>query len=158
MCEQSLHQSIVKDPAFLQSDFESALKSGFSITDKQVLDAAVNRNFTSGSTVVVILLVGNCLYVANVGDSEAVLAKRTSDSSYEAILLSQKQKPSDPGEKDRIKKAGGHVVFGRVMGSLAVSRAIGDRDFKFPFNKSEADFVSSEPCISLNNNKIAHSS
>jgi serine/threonine protein phosphatase PrpC len=33
------------------------------------------------------------------------------------------------------------------MGSLAVSRAIGDKDFKFPYNKSEADFVSAIPYV-----------
>ena len=50
-------------------------------------------------------------------------------------------------ERDRIKKAGGHVVFGRVMGSLAVARSLGDRDFKYPFNKADGDFVSAEPYI-----------
>lgn len=28
---------------------------------------------------------------------------------------------------------GGQVVFGRVLGSLAVSRALGDMDFKHPY-------------------------
>jgi protein phosphatase 2C family protein 2/3 len=33
------------------------------------------------------------------------------------------------------------------MGSLAVARALGDKDFKFPFNKAEGDFVTAEPFI-----------
>jgi len=50
-------------------------------------------------------------------------------------------------KKERIKKAGGHVVFGRVMGSLAVARSLGDRNFKWPYNRAEADFVSPDPFI-----------
>ena len=34
------------------------------------------------------------------------------------------------GEKDRITAAGGFVDFGRVNGNLALSRAIGDFEFK----------------------------
>jgi len=33
------------------------------------------------------------------------------------------------------------------MGSLAVARAVGDRDFKYPYNKADGDFVSAEPHI-----------
>jgi serine/threonine protein phosphatase PrpC len=76
------------------------------------------------------------------GDSEAVLAKRLPPSetpsaapSYNAELLTIKHKPSDPSEKERVEKNGGHVIFGRVLGSLAVSRAFGDIEFKFPYNK-----------------------
>ena len=39
------------------------------------------------------------------------------------------------------------VVFGRVLGSLAVSRALGDMDFKYPYNKAEGHFVSGDPYI-----------
>jgi len=63
------------------------------------------------------------------------------------VLLSEKHKPGEASEKERIKAAGGHVVFGRVMGSLAVARAFGDREFKVPCNRSHADFVSAEPHI-----------
>ena len=35
-----------------------------------------------------------------------------------------------PGEKARISAAGGFVDFGRVNGNLALSRAIGDFEFK----------------------------
>src|SRR5947207_13953318 len=37
---------------------------------------------------------------------------------------------TDPGEKARIIAAGGFVDFGRVNGNLALSRAIGDFEFK----------------------------
>lgn len=37
---------------------------------------------------------------------------------------------SHPGERARITAAGGFVDFGRVNGNLALSRAIGDFEFK----------------------------
>jgi serine/threonine protein phosphatase PrpC len=40
------------------------------------------------------------------------------------------------------------VVFGRVMGSLTLSRAFGNRAFKRPYNKAQADFVTALPSIS----------
>ena len=47
----------------------------------------------------------------------------------------------------RIEQAGGHVLFGRVLGSLAVSRSLGDFEFKHPQNKGTADFVSCDPFV-----------
>jgi serine/threonine protein phosphatase PrpC len=146
LVKQLLFKNILHNSAFAKGDIESAMRTGFAETDKEVLETSQAENWKSGSTAVVSIIINNTLYVANAGDSEAVLGKRTEDS-YEAILLSEKHKPTDQGEKDRIKKAGGHVVFGRVMGSLAVARAFGDRDFKHPFNKAEDHFVSSDPFI-----------
>jgi protein phosphatase 2C family protein 2/3 len=44
--------------------------------------------------------------------------------------LSSDHKPYNEGEKSRITAAGGFVDFGRVNGNLALSRAIGDFEFK----------------------------
>jgi serine/threonine protein phosphatase PrpC len=46
------------------------------------------------------------------------------------IELSQDNKPDNENEKRRIQSAGSNVSNGRVDGSLAVSRAIGDWEFK----------------------------
>lgn len=40
--------------------------------------------------------------------------------------LSEDHKPENPGELDRITKAGGTVSYGRVNGCLNLSRALGD--------------------------------
>jgi len=106
-----------------------------------------SEGWKNGSTAVVAVLLGKELYIANVGDSEAVLAKKKSEATYVPQLLSIKHKPSTPEEKARIEKAGGQVIFGRVLGTLAVSRAFGDREFKLPYNKSKGHFVSSDPYI-----------
>ena len=61
----------------------------------------------------------------NAGDSRSVLGIKG-----RAKPLSFDHKPSNEGEKARICAAGGFVDFGRVNGNLALSRAIGDFEFK----------------------------
>ena len=69
----------------------------------------------------------------NSGDSRAVLAKKSGDK-YIAINLSEDHKPDLPGEKLRIEKAGGFVEENRVKGVLALSRALGDLEYKLDPN------------------------
>uniref|UniRef100_A0A8B9SNM4 Protein phosphatase, Mg2+/Mn2+ dependent 1A n=1 Tax=Anas platyrhynchos TaxID=8839 RepID=A0A8B9SNM4_ANAPL len=55
-------------------------------------------------------------------------------------------KPSNPLEKERIQNAGGSVMIQRVNGSLAVSRALGDFDYKCVHGKGPTEqLVSPEP-------------
>jgi protein phosphatase 2C family protein 2/3 len=63
--------------------------------------------------------------VANSGDSRSVLGIKG-----RAKPLSYDHKPQNEAEKARIQAAGGFVDFGRVNGNLALSRAIGDFEFK----------------------------
>jgi protein phosphatase 2C family protein 2/3 len=58
----------------------------------------------SGSCAIVVLVVGDVCYVANVGDSRAVLS---SNCGYLVTALSRDHKPSDLDEYNRILKAGG---------------------------------------------------
>ena len=50
----------------------------------------------------------------------------------EVTELSHDHKPDNDGEMIRIKAAGGFVDDGRVQGIIAVSRAIGDWEYKNP--------------------------
>lgn len=66
------------------------------------------------------------LYVANAGDSRAVLCRGGA-----AVELSEDHKPEDPSERARIQAAGGTVTAdGRVNDGLNLSRAIGDHVYK----------------------------
>jgi serine/threonine protein phosphatase PrpC len=77
--------------------------------------------YRAGTTAVVLLITKSRYYVANIGDSRAVLSR--SDS---AVPLSTDHKPELPSEKNRIEKAGGYVKQGRVNGTLSLSRSFAD--------------------------------
>jgi len=71
------------------------------------------------------LITPNQIYCANAGDSRTVMCEYGS-----AIDLSKDHKPNLPEERTRIMKAGGQVVDNRVNGCIALSRAMGDFDYK----------------------------
>lgn len=81
-----------------------------------------------GSTAVVAIVTPDKIIVANCGDSRAVLSRKG-----KAIPLSSDHKPDRPDELNRIQEAGGRVIYWdgpRVLGVLAMSRAIGDNYLK----------------------------
>ena len=50
--------------------------------------------------------------------------------------MSFDHKPDLEWEKDRIKKAGGKVIGGRINGNLNLSRSLGDLEYKKDKNLS----------------------
>ena len=63
--------------------------------------------------------------------------------------MNQDHKPSNPPERERIQNAGGSVMIQRVNGSLAVSRALGDFEYKNVDGKGPTEqLVSPEPGMS----------
>lgn len=70
--------------------------------------------------------------MANAGDSRIVLATKKPGSSdkFLAVDMSEDHKPELKREKDRIQRAGGFVEDNRVKGVLALSRSIGDLEYK----------------------------
>jgi len=89
-------------------------------TETQFVTLAQRDQLPSGSVVLAVMLSGKELYVANVGDSRAVLCK-----AGKAVPLTTDHTPSLQSERDRIKIAGGTIEDGRVGGLLTVSRAVG---------------------------------
>jgi protein phosphatase 1G len=71
------------------------------------------------------LVLDRQLVVANAGDSRCILSR-----NGRAIPMTNDHKPTDPAEYDRILRAGGFVADGRVNGSLNLSRALGDMEYK----------------------------
>lgn len=96
------------------------------------------------------LLIGNKLFCANIGDARGILCR-----NGKPIDLSVDHKAKRPDELNRIKSQGGYIVYGRVLGRLAISRAFGDFDCKnIEMTDSEAEpgqqkqirnFILSEP-------------
>ena len=80
----------------------------------------------SGCTSVTCMITPTHIICANAGDSRCVFGRNPSIT----IAMSDDHKPYNEGEKRRIENAGGSVQFKRVDGDLAVSRALGDFQYK----------------------------
>ena len=89
------------------------------------MKATEKIGYRAGTTCLALLLTKDKYIVANVGDSRAVLSR-----DRKAMALSTDHKPTLPGEKARIEKAGGFVCKGRVNNSLNLSRCLGDFELK----------------------------
>ncbi|KAL5228478.1 hypothetical protein ABZP36_016743 [Zizania latifolia] len=125
--KEHLFENLLKHPAFI-TDTKSAISETYRKTDSDFLYAETNTKREDGSTASTAIFVGNHLYVANVGDSRAVMSK-----SGKAIALSVDHKPNRRDERKRIESAGGVVMWSgtwRVGGVLAMSRAFGNRLLK----------------------------
>jgi len=95
----------------------------------------------SGSTAILTIMSPDRIFFANCGDSRAVFC-----SNGEVKFSTQDHKPINPIEKERIQNAGGSVMIQRVNGSLAVSRALGDFEYKNVQGKGPCEqLVSPEP-------------
>ncbi|TLD14051.1 uncharacterized protein PgNI_04287 [Pyricularia grisea] len=121
----NIHKIVQNQDTFKAGNYEQALKDGFLATDRAILNDPKYEDEVSGCTACVGLLTDDKIYIANAGDSRSVLGVKG-----RAKPLSFDHKPQNEGEKARITAAGGFVDFGRVNGNLALSRAIGDFEFK----------------------------
>ena len=88
-------------------------------TTAQTLSA---DDLASGGVATVAFLDNLELYIANVGDAQAMLMQ--SDGGHK--ILTQKHEPADRRERERIREAGGYVSrHGKLNDVLEVSRAFG---------------------------------
>ncbi|KAG0334361.1 hypothetical protein BG004_000438 [Podila humilis] len=126
-CGEGLHKRIVADKAFVKGDNRTAIKNGFLEMDRALRYDPEYGNDTSGCTAITATITKhNKIYIANAGDSRAVLGR----------------------ESRRIVAAGGFVESGRVNGSLALSRALGDFEFKMNATLGPEDqIVTASPII-----------
>ncbi|KAK3422512.1 hypothetical protein EUGRSUZ_G02960 [Eucalyptus grandis] len=145
-CKKRLHE-IVKEEigSYRESSvqWKEAMQRSFTRMDSEVQewsDVAKTSNCRCelqtpqcdavGSTAVVAIVTPDKIVISNCGDSRAVLCR-----NGVAIPLSSDHKPDRPDELERIQNAGGRVIYwdgARVLGVLAMSRAIGDNYLK-PF-------------------------
>ena len=122
---------------------EDALRRAFLALNKDLVTAAIQHteerplmahrgsqaplvlskeDLNSGGVATIVYLEEQELYVANVGDVQAMLIQ----TDGQAKMLTKKHDPADPPERSRIRDAGGWVSRqGRLNEFLAVSRAFG---------------------------------
>jgi len=133
-CQKHLPTTVVAQELWATSK-SKALIEGFKATDKKFLKKLEDSGCTAN--VVVITDGGKKIIVANAGDSRCILS-----SGGKAVALSEDHKPGNPVEIKRIKAAehtvetenvlveGKRIQIHRIDGQIAVSRSIGDGDFK----------------------------
>lgn len=133
-----LHENIKKKfPNVKKENWEKEIKrcfiDSFKETDEEFLKQASAQKpaWKDGSTAVCVLAVNDTLYIANVGDSRAMIVRYSAEQKQHQIIpLSKEHNPTQYEERMRIQKAGGSVRDGRLMGILEVSRSLGDGRFK----------------------------
>ncbi|KAJ0250989.1 Protein phosphatase 2C 56 [Hirschfeldia incana] len=123
--EISKEKPVLCDGDTWQEKWKRALFNSFIRVDSEIESVAPE---TVGSTSVVAVVFPTHIFVANCGDSRAVLCRGKT-----ALPLSTDHKPDREDEAERIEAAGGKVIRwngARVFGVLAMSRSIGDRYLK----------------------------
>ncbi|RDX67025.1 Protein phosphatase 2C 37, partial [Mucuna pruriens] len=156
MCKERLHEILKEEvhKAKENLEWESMMKKCFARMDEEVQGWSQSNETSTcrcelqtphcdavGSTAVVAVITPEKIIVANCGDSRAVFCRNNT-----AIPLSVDHKPDRPDELLRIEAAGGRVIYwdgARVLGVLAMSRAIGDSYLK-PYVISEPEVTITE--------------
>ncbi|GAB4827506.1 hypothetical protein Ancab_034389 [Ancistrocladus abbreviatus] len=159
-CKNRMH-AIVKEEIERKSgsmtEWREAMERSFSQMDREVgerrtvgvvsgcrCELQTPQCDAVGSTAVVAVVTPAKIVVSNCGDSRAVLCR-----NGVVIPLSSDHKPDRPDELNRIQDAGGRVIYwdgARVLGVLAMSRAIGDNYLK-PYVISEPEVTVTERTV-----------
>jgi len=131
--------------ASIEKRLEKAIRQGFLNLDEKLRNMPeLNRGEDkSGSTAVACLISPSHVYLINCGDSRAIFC-----SDNQVVSSTIDHKPVNQNERERIQNAGGSVMIQRVNGSLAVSRALGDYEYKSVEGRGPCEqLVSPEPEI-----------
>ncbi|XP_076666855.1 protein phosphatase 1B isoform X2 [Andrena cerasifolii] len=150
----NLLECIMQTEEFKAEDVIKGIHSGFLRLDDEMRDLPGLSSGTdkSGSTAVCAFISPRNIYIANCGDSRAVLCR-----AGDPVFSTRDHKPFLPAEKERIQNAGGSVMIQRVNGALAVSRALGDYEYKNLKDRGPCDqLVSPEPEIFVRDRDDEH--
>lgn len=137
-CKKYLPKELKINLNYIRGDYKTALEETFIKIDEMLLTSegqelldefASEKNtkgIMTGCTANIVLIARNNLYVANSGDSRAVLFTKNCN----VYSLSRDHKPHIKTEEQRIIRAGGYIYNGRVNRKLNLTRAIGDLFYK----------------------------
>ena len=156
----NLHQFVTKNPNFPHNPKE-ALIQGFAQAEALFFEYSKSQSprDKSGSCAVVVLIVGDICYVANLGDSRAIMSGEAGSKVYP---LTKDHKPNDVSERQRIEKSGGRIYqstaqispdqkilgpFRILPGRLSVSRSLGDFEAKIVEYGGNPDVLIAVPDI-----------
>jgi hypothetical protein len=118
-CAEKLHANIASkiDTPRENENVRKAIFDGFKETDTTFLALAASKNYKDGCTAVTVTVVQDIMFVAWVGDSKAVLARRESEdaqSRVKALNITKDHSCIQAKERERIVKSGGFIENNRV--------------------------------------------
>ena len=178
--KDNLHSFIIHDKNFPQNP-KNALINGFQKAEEYFIsNYALNKENgnelfdKSGSCVVIALIINKVCYIANVGDSRAIISL---NKGKDVRALTIDHKPNEEHESRRIKLNGGKIyqtqtptttkkivdnnnkILNQILigpyrvlpGRLSVSRAIGDAEAKLPQFGGKKNVIIPNPEISYFN-------
>ncbi|XP_012067877.2 probable protein phosphatase 2C 10 isoform X1 [Jatropha curcas] len=125
--QKHLFSNILKEEEFWV-DPNRSISKAYERTDQAILSHSSDLGRGGSTAVTAILINGQRLWVANVGDSRAVISR-----GGQALQMTTDHEPNT--ERGSIEHRGGFVSnmpgdVPRVNGQLAVSRAFGDKSLK----------------------------
>ena len=133
--KNNLHNYIFESPSFPSSPIKS-IQTGFKACESNFMNSIYSKPFNqyldySGSCAIVVLIINNECFIANLGDSRAIYSYNSGSQFYQ---LSRDHKPNDPIEKKRIYKAGG-TIFKTNIDTYGMSLGMKESElgFKIPF-------------------------
>ena len=163
---------------YFPNDIPNAIRYGFKKIDEDYLKrhAFVNNKLldNSGSCGLILLLINNLIYIANVGDSRCLGSFKNGKIQKDITL---DHKPNTPYEKERIIKNGGKIYqtqtpleddeaykdkilvgpYRVFPGKLSVSRTVGDAEGKIEALGGNPNVIVPQPdifCFNLDTDDI----
>jgi serine/threonine protein phosphatase PrpC len=103
MVEKHLHKNIFSQEELKGADVLKAINVGFEKTDATIVEASNKNGWMNGSTAVIGLLLDHNMYIANVGDSEAILVSENADGSLGVENCTTPHKASELTKRDALK-------------------------------------------------------
>lgn len=128
LTKQSPFNTLKDDDEYKEDEIKNAIQEAFRSWDKELYARShshQSRVDRSGSTATGVIVTPEHFFFFNAGDSRTILIRNN-----EIAFHSLDHKPFNEEEKKRIEDAGGRVMIQRINGSLAVSRALGDFEYK----------------------------
>jgi len=129
----ALKENILGNPECVNGEegkVAEGISRAFESVDNRLCEVLRKQRTCDGSTCIAAVVLNNSIFVANAGDSRAVLGMR--DGSTRAMSWDQTCDRQD--EAQRVQAAGGQVRrtggVARVNGELVPSRAFGDPEYK----------------------------
>lgn len=168
ICSEYVHRRLPEKLVELlegeHKPIEEALPLAFKIVDEEFLNKYSHlRGMAIGTCVLFTILDQDTLYIANVGDSVAIVARRNKDGVFEAIPINNEHNTQNEEEIALLKlrttdpfpirgAPNSNTPGSRVGGVMSVTRALGDGVFKklhmsLPFFEKHLPYLTCEPEI-----------